>query len=318
MPGKRTAIWLVVALGAVVLWVFAPGAPVQGSGVAERTPPPLAAQTGRHDLQALPEREGLGKLHGNIFSAPTAAPDRKQHAAPIATPAIAQPAPPAPPRTPYRVAGRVVDGQGTHVVLAKGDAVLAVRRGDIVDGDYRVDAIGPAGVTLVYVPLGTSETLALEAKLPMGAALASGSPEPQPAKALERVVPATLRWEGPVRVRAGDSFTVALKITSSQPVRASPLQLSFDAKVLEPVGARAGAFYADGIFSYRVNPAGSIFIGAAGKGAVPSDAELVFLTFKPIRPGATAELRLSSLVLHGAGGAIAHDRPAVFRASVVQ
>jgi hypothetical protein len=82
---------------------------------------------------------------------------------------------------------------------------------------------------------------------------------------------------------------------------------------------RAGGFFADGMFSYRVNPGGSIFVGASGKGAVPADAELLVVTFRPILPGATAELTLSSLILQGASGrTIAHDRPAAFRTAIVQ
>jgi hypothetical protein len=120
-------------------------------------------------------------------------------------------------------------------------------------------------------------------------------------------------------VRAGATFDVALKVTSAHPVRASPLQLGFDAKLLEPIDVRAGGFFADGMFSYRVNRAGSIFVGASGKGAVATDAEIVVVTFRPIRPGATAELTVSSLLLQGAAGrAIAHDRPAAFRTTIVQ
>ena len=75
-------------------------------------------------------------------------------------------------------------------------------------------------------------------------------------------------------------------------MRGSPLQLSYDAKVLEPVAVRAGEFFAEGSFTYRVNPSGSITVGAFGKGDVPDDAEFVVVTFKPIRAGATTELKL--------------------------
>jgi cohesin domain-containing protein len=113
-------------------------------------------------------------------------------------------------------------------------------------------------------------------------------------------------------------FDVALKITSDQLVRGSPMQLSYDAKLLEPVAVRAGEFFAEGTFTYRVNP-GSIFVGAFGKGAVPEDAEFVVVTFKPVRAGTTAELKLSSMVLQGvAGGAVVHEPLAAFRTSITQ
>ena len=88
---------------------------------------------------------------------------------------------------------------------------------------------------------------------------------------------------------------------------------------LEAVDVRAGGFFAGGMFSYRVNPSGSIFVGASGKGAAAADAELLVVTFRPIRPGATAELTLSSVLLQSAAGrSIALDRPTAFRTSIVQ
>ncbi len=108
-------------------------------------------------------------------------------------------------------------------------------------------------------------------------------------------------------------------MTSQQAVRGSPLQLSYDAKLLEPISVRAGGFFTNGSFTYRVNPSGSIFVGAFGKGEVPADAEFLVVKFKPIRAGAIAELKLSSLVLQGmAGSTLAHDPPAAFRTSITQ
>jgi len=211
---------------------------------------------------------------------------------------------------------------GAHVVLAKGDRVVTVREGEILEDGYRVESITTQAVTLVYVPLGVAQQLPVNAALELDApararipVAAAAAVEPQ-AGADQR--PAQLRFEGPARIRAGDAFSVALKVTSHEAVRAAPLQLSFDAELLQAVDVRRGGFFADGTFSYRINPAGSIFIGASGKGAVPADAEFFVVTFKPVRPGAT-ELKLSSVLLQGAAGrAIAHDAPAAFRASIVQ
>jgi hypothetical protein len=155
-------------------------------------------------------------------------------------------------------------------------------------------------------------------------AIATASAAPVPASTPEQSSaagasrPAQLRWEGPERVQAGSNFNVALKLTSDQPVRASPLQLSFDAKLLEAVAVRPGGFFSDGSFTYRVNPGGSIFVGASGTGGVATDAEFLIVTFRPIRSGA-AELKLSSVVLQGAAGrAIAHEPPAAFRTAIIQ
>jgi hypothetical protein len=42
-----------------------------------------------------------------------------------------------------------------------------------------------------------------------------------------------------------------------------------------------------------------MFVGASGKDAVVSDAEILVVTAKPVRAGATAELELSAVFLHG-------------------
>lgn len=213
---------------------------------------------------------------------------------------------------PYRVAGEVVHDGARHLVLARGDTVHVVREGASLEGGYRVESIRPDRVTLLYEPLGTRAYLAMPGAdtppLQVAAAATAGN----------TAAPAQLRWEGPERVHAGKTFDVALKLTSGEPLRASPLQLNFDATLLEPIEVRAGRYFSDGSFSYRVNPAGSIFIGASGKGSAAADAELLVVSFKPIRTGAT-ELQLSSVVLQGAAGrAIAHAQPAAFRTAIIQ
>lgn len=130
---------------------------------------------------------------------------------------------------------------------------------------------------------------------------------------------AQLRWEGPERVQAGSNFTVALRVNTKETLRAAPMQLRFQPDVLEPVNVRPGKFFGDGSFSYRVNPQGSIFVGATSQPAAApgADAELVIVTFKPIKRGATAELTMGVLSLQGtAGRAIAHERPSVFRTAI--
>lgn len=230
---------------------------------------------------------------------------------------------------PYRVAGQVAQGEGAQVVLATGDTILTVREGELLEGGYRVESIGPDSVTLLYVPLGVREKLPLDSTLELkpqtaarpaapAAAAAAGaatSPAPSPAAA----VPAQLRWEGPPRVRTGDTFEVTLKITSDQPLRALPLQLAFDARLLELVAVRPGSFLGkDAKFNYRVNPGGSVFVGASAPGIAASDAEVVVFTFKPIRPATETELKLSSLLLQGpVGKPISVDPVAAYRTAIV-
>jgi len=265
-------------------------------------------------LAALPSREGLGKQRSDPFGVSIAPAPRApaQAAAPKAPPA-----PPTAPPMPYRVAGQLVRDGVPQAVLARDDRVIFVREGEILDGGYRVESIRPDGVTLVYTALDARETLPFSSVLPAPRAIAAApAANEQKAAAAQ---PARLRWEGPKQVQAGSNFNVSLMITSNQLVRGSPVQLSYDAKLLEPVAVRAGDFFANGSFTYRVNPGGSIFVGAFGKGAVAADAEFLVVTFKPIGSGGVAELNISSMVLQGAAGsAVVHEPVAAFRTSITQ
>lgn len=319
MERRKRLAWLALAGGGVAVAAYFAPAPSPSPGVAPDSQPASSASApaAGGPPAALPERETIGKPRGEVFAQRSWAPPPRPAAAKAAA---APPPPPPPPAMPYRVAGKIVYEGGAHIVLAKGDRVFWASEGETLDDGYRVDAITPDRVTLTYVPLDVAQHIAVASSLANEAplrtsAVAAATPVPGAGEA----GPAQLRFEGPGQVSAGRPFNVALKVTSGQAVRASPLQLSFDAKLLEPVNVRAGGFFAGGNFSYRVGPAGSIFVGASGKGAVPADAEFLVVTFKPIRPGSTAELKLSSLILQGATGlAIVHDQPAAFRTAIVQ
>lgn len=319
---KRIVGWVIVAGAAAA--AVASVVPMQPTS-PDPTPaskPEARADPGSADgrFAALPSREAIGKPRGEFFGSRSwapAAPPRES------VPSVAAPAAPVAPPMPYRVAGQVVHDGKAQVVLARDDRVFTVREGDTLDGGYRVASIkADGGVMLVYTPLGVEQHLpvasALALDAPRGSPSVAQTLPPQQAAAGGGPRPAQLRWEGPERVQAGNPFDVALKLTSAQPVRSSPLQLSYDANLLEAVAVRAGGFFADGNFTYRVNPGGSIFVGASGAGAVATDAEFLIVTFRPIRPGAIAELKLSSLVLQGAAGRIVHEPPAAFRTAIVQ
>jgi hypothetical protein len=318
---KKLLGWLIFAAvaAAVAAWVPLPQKETvtaeRDAKAAERGQAPRAE--GR--LDALPARDAVGRPASPLFSSQSWEPPRRAVAsepAPVAAPVA--------PPMPYRVAGRVMNNGVTQIVLARGDGVLTVSEGDILDGTYKVERILADSVTLVYTPLDVREDLAVNSALafdesrPARAAVAAAAPSPAGAGSSAQG-PAQLRWEGPERVSAGSTFDVALRLTSAEAVRSAPLQLQYDAKVLEPVAVRAGGFFSDGLFSYRVNPAGSIFIGASGKGATALDAEFLVVRFKPIGGAGTAELKISSLSLQDAAGrAIATQQPAAFRTVITQ
>ena len=318
MGGKKKflILGLLGAAGlAVVLQVSEPPSPLAPEGKDTANTTAATEPRSSPSSMTLPSRGGLDRPRGDLFGS-NAPPVRR--APPVKQQVAPEPPPPAPvpPPMPYRVAGQVVHEGPPRIVLARDDRVYFVAEGDMLDGGYRVESIRADGVTLVYTPLDARQHLpAATALAPERAPAVAAKTSPRARADAGR--PVQLRWQGPARVQAGSEFEVALKMTADRPVRSSPLQLSYDAKVLEPVAVRAGEFYAEGSFTYRVN-AGSIFVGASGRGEIPADAEAVVVTFKPIRPGATAELSLSSLVLQGASGTLVHEPLAAFRTSIAR
>jgi hypothetical protein len=182
--------------------------------------------------------------------------------------------------------------------------VVTAREGETLEHRYRVEAIGRDDVTLLYLPLGVRQTLPMNSSLIMDKFPAATAAAP------EATSPAQLRWAGPAQVKAGDAFSVALKLSAAQAVGAVPLELSYDAALLEALDVRPGESFANGLFSYRINSEGSIFVGASGKDGVASDAEVVIVTFKPLRAGATAEVKVSSTIVE--------DQPAAFRTAILR
>lgn len=313
---RRIVIGCVVlgGIGAAGVFLLPEKTPPAGRGI-ENQAASVPARSTQSPFAALPAREGLSSQRGDLFGAPAAPPRRA--AAASAQQSAARP-PPAPPPMPYRIAGQLVRDGVPQIVLAREDRVLLVREGELLEGGYRVESISRSGVTLLYAELGTRETLPFAPSQPALAAVPDPAAMKIPA-AEQRAAPARLRWEGPPQVQAGKEFNVALKITSSQLVRGSPVQLSYDAKLLEPVAVRAGDFFAGGSFTYRVNPGGTIFVGASGKSVAAADAEFLVVTFRPIRPGGVAELSIASMMLQGAaGGAVVHEPVAAFRTSITR
>ena len=287
---KRLLIALLIAGAAAFAVSWFPAVPTSSTSSTAQQARPVAWK----DPLAWQERAQLGEPRGHLFGVP-AAPAVPSAAVPQA------PAAPAPPPMPYRVAGRVVRAGVSEVLLAGDSTLFPVQEGDTLEGGYRVESIGADEITLLYLPLGVRQRLPVFAATP-------GSRQAQ------------LRWEGPERVKAGAPFTVVLRVTSAEPLRTSPLQVSFDAELLEPVSVRPGKLFVEG-FAYRVGTDGTIVVGASGRGRDPghvaADAELVVFVFKPLRPAAATELKLTSFVLQGAvGKPVAAEQPGAYRASI--
>jgi hypothetical protein len=309
--------------------------------------PSLSGTGGDPRLLTLPERSPLGGSRTGLFSSHSWQSPASKSAAIIA----AAPVAPGPPPMPYRFAGTLVQDGKLQVLLANGDAVIPVRVGESIDGGYRVESIGEDQITLIYLPLGKKEVIPIFSSLlpTMAGALAraasnqvaaqlkptaaasnpDGGAVPRAPVQTAAVVtadpdrenaPAQLLWHGPNQVKLGARFEVALKVTSGQPLQASPMQLSFDPAYFEFVAARPGKFFGGGDrnFSYRAGPDGSIFVGATSQNPAPAaDAELLVLTFRPLKAAPAAELSIASLILRGpAGRTIAFDPLVAFTTTI--
>lgn len=78
--------------------------------------------------------------------------------APAPTEAAA-PSAPEMPALPFTYFGKLIDGRRVTVYLAAEDRHLAVRQGDVIDGTWRVDSIGPTVMVFRYLPMGRKQSL---------------------------------------------------------------------------------------------------------------------------------------------------------------
>jgi Cohesin domain len=320
MGARLRKLLLFGALAGVVGFLLldrsAPSAPEAAIVKADSAPAPKSASA---DPLQLPDQRSLARSRGELFSAPPPPPPPKPAEPPAPAPVVAPP-------VPYRFAGKVLKGGEEEILVSKGEFVFPVKAGDTLDGMYKIESIGNSSIELVYLPLGTRDRIMVSSALegaptPTQVASAPAQEAAAPAPAASAAAggrPAQLRWDGPASVQAGANFTVALRVNTKEPLRAAPMQLRFQPDVLEPVNVRPGKFFGEGSFSYRVNPSGSIFVGATSQPAAPgADAELVLVTFRPIKRGATAELSMSALSLQGvAGRSIAYEQVSAFRAAI--
>lgn len=158
MKLTRTRIAIALSGAVTLLTVLAdPGdsapetvAPVAKVGAAYRP-----AHSPRVELAAaLPQRSRFGKQRGDPFTPHSWQPP----SLPVALPQAA--AAPVPPPNPYRFAGTSLHNGALHTFVTDGNRVYEVREGDELNGGYRVDAITPDEIMLVYTPLGSRQAIA--------------------------------------------------------------------------------------------------------------------------------------------------------------
>jgi hypothetical protein len=80
---------------------------------------------------------------------------------PVAVRAAPEPPPPPPmaPPLPYVYMGKSVAHGQVSVFLTRNDKPYVARQGDVLDGQYRIDAINPPILELTYLPLEQKQML---------------------------------------------------------------------------------------------------------------------------------------------------------------
>lgn len=146
------------ALVAVLAW-FAPAGeeeaglaePVtrarEGAAPAEDGPAPAVAQTARPAVSDAPV---VDLFKGSSWYVPPPPPP------PVAPP---PPPPPMAPPLPFVYMGRYDDGARAVYLLTRGDRLVTVSDGEVIDGIYRVEGLQGRSLALTYLPLNQQQTL---------------------------------------------------------------------------------------------------------------------------------------------------------------
>src|SRR6266496_1000529 len=154
---------LIALLAAAAAWVAidlrGPAAPTSAKAPASgasQEPEHAAAPASEAKQPGIPARSTLGRIAADPFSAQSWLPRRKPAA--VSAPPVA-----VVPPLPYRFAGQFHRDSGIEVYVARGEEVFAVKEGDTLDGQYKVDSVSATEVSFVHLASGTRQTMQFSA-----------------------------------------------------------------------------------------------------------------------------------------------------------
>ena len=199
--GMLAALAVAATAGAVHFGGLTGGEP----GVERASAPaPDAARPGSEPKNAslaelvAASRPGLSReARGDLF----ASPPRPQPAPAKTAPLASVETKPAAPPFPYKYGGWVAVGATRVHYLQKGNDVVAIRKGEVLDGVWRIDAVSEDRLEVSFVPLGQElsllfASLTREPSAQGGvSASAGGAPEDEPrqrVRAASRSAPSTV------------------------------------------------------------------------------------------------------------------------------
>lgn len=114
----------------------------------------------RAAADSAPADPGIGRIGREVKPHQEPVPDVfERQSWEAAAPTEVSSAPTAPP-LPFAYIGKVIEDGTETVFLTREDKSYAVKRGETIDGVYRVEKIAPSSVTFTYLPLRQKQQLA--------------------------------------------------------------------------------------------------------------------------------------------------------------
>jgi len=168
MPTKREWAMLALVLPVILLAAAAtdPAEEDSSLAVAEVARPershaeaPHAALAGDLDLAQL-RREVAAVEPADAFASKSwyVPPPPPPPPPPTLATALPPPAPTAPP-LPFTYLGKFQDSAQPVFFLLRGDRLLTVKAGDVIEGTYRLEGVAGAMLSLTYLPLNIKQQL---------------------------------------------------------------------------------------------------------------------------------------------------------------
>jgi hypothetical protein len=101
------------------------------------------------------------------------------------TAAVTAPPPkPTTPPIPWKFAGRFVEGNDSYILLSSPNMDVSVKKGDVIDGQYRIDDIQATMILVTFLPMNEQQRIAISdgGFLPAMPSLSASIPPPTPLK----------------------------------------------------------------------------------------------------------------------------------------
>jgi general secretion pathway protein D len=165
--------------------------------------------------------------------------------------------------------------------------------------------------------MGTAVVAAASAPMPPETSRVRAAPEPNPDGP-------DVTWTGPTEAKTGDSFDVAIRLSTKQPLARISSQLHFDGSILQLDGVDTGNVIPSALpspASPRINQHAGVvqYVVAAGKVApIQGDGGFLVLHFKALAPSPSTSVTLQFVAADADGHNVRANIPAPLMVAVIK